>query len=519
MEWRKFGRNVCILAFFCLLFSGKNLFPEVKEPVLTTQSWMKEGFTLKESVQLASQSQKTKEEFRKWIEQRPKKEQNKIHFILKKHNIKLYSKPVTKSSYNKKIANEDKKYPEVPQTIPSQQDYFFIGGSYQNLDTRYLPKSEKNHSGFYIGKKAEDHKIILEKRDEKFSGSVFYQISYLQMNLGNRYKPIPHFYFAKDPDFYSAFDRTNSPLTQPILSSYFLGLNSKPKEDGHKLGIYHSEAVSKEPGVYYSSPNQSYSFTWAPYSRIGSLYINDSYKNLSGWDSNVQGEAMGRTDQFYGFLYARSEKKSWDLGVDGTLYRDYNGILSLPMQNMVDQTGVRQDLQFGRLRWKQYFVLEGLQSKEGLRYESGIGGHIPLIFGDWGAVVFRYRDYTEAGFNRFHAVGRGLFYEWRKDKNAISIGGEVRTGRQQFEAKLSFPLQYGYILEISGIYRDKKMEMRSWFENWSYAADYNVNLMERNELWKLKLVGPEFSLNLSLSQKSGTETYIYYTNLQFLLRF
>ncbi|WP_135354879.1 hypothetical protein [Leptospira kobayashii] len=489
---------------------------------MTTQTWMKEGFSLRESMQLASEFQKGKEEFRKWIQTKQKKEQSRIHIILKKHNISLYSNVAREKTHNNKQLKENSDHPKLQETSgPTQleKDYFFIGGSYQNLDTRYLPKSEKNHSGFYVGRKGEDHKIILEKRDERFSGSLSYFFSYFQMNLGNRYKPIPHFYFAKDPDFYSAFDRTDSPLTQPILNSYFLGINSKKKEAGHKFGIYHSQAVSPEPGIYYTSPNQSYSFTWAPYSRIGSIYINDSYKNLLGWDSNLQGEAMGRTDQFYGFLYARSEKKSWELSADGTLYRDFNGVLSLPMQNMVDQTGVRQDLQFGRLRWKKYFVLEGLQSKEGLRYESGIGGHFPILFGDWGAVVFRYRDYTEEGFNRFHAVGRGLFYEFRKDKNTISIGGEVRTGKQQFETKLSFPLQYGYLLEISGIYRDKKMEMRSWFENWSYAADYNVNLMERNELWKLKLVGPEFSLNLSLSQKTETVTYIYYANLQFLLRF
>ncbi len=151
MEWKEFRRSTCILALFYLFFFGKNLFPETKEPVLTTQIWMKEGFSLRESMQLASEYQKGKEEFRKWIQKRQKKEQGKIYVILKKHNVLLYAKFIRENPRNNEQSKENRNHPKSPEAPPPEKDYFFIGGSYQNLDTRYLPKSEKNHSGFYLG--------------------------------------------------------------------------------------------------------------------------------------------------------------------------------------------------------------------------------------------------------------------------------------------------------------------------------------------------------------------------------
>ncbi|TGN19200.1 hypothetical protein [Leptospira idonii] len=463
-----------------------------------------------ESAEIVSASSRGEIYFLKWLKQKPEKTQRKIFIIFRKNNIILKRKHLVDTK--KKTTATEREAPRKKENI------YFVGGSYQNLDARYLPSSGKNQSGQQAGFMTDNLSFILEKRNETFTGGFSGNFSYLQVFAGNRYKPIPQFYFAKDPDFYSAFDGKNSPLPQPILTSYFLGFSSQKEGAGHRLGIYHSTSVSPEPGIYYVSPNRSYSFTWAPHSRIGSLLINDRY-SMKDWNLSLQGEGMGRSDQFFGFIYGKIFQASWDLHWEGTAYRDGGNLLSLPVNEMVDRVGVRQDLQYTRLRWKKYYVLEALQSLEGLRYESGYGIHFPIFSSDYGALVLRYRDYRESGISPNHSFGRGLFYEWRKDSYRISLGTEAKEKKQEWEVKLSFPLMYGYLLEMSGIYRDKNIKMRSWFENWSFATNFNINLTERNEIWKLRLIGKEFSVNLSLSQRADTVTYIYYANIQFLHQF
>lgn len=93
--------------------------------------------------------------------------------------------------------------------------------SYQNLDVRYLPRKEKNHSSVFLGGKGKGQIWILEKRDEEFSYGVNLTYKPFRFTSGSRYKPIPHFYFAKDPNFYSQLERTGSPLPQPITFSNF----------------------------------------------------------------------------------------------------------------------------------------------------------------------------------------------------------------------------------------------------------------------------------------------------------
>jgi hypothetical protein len=483
--------------------------------------WYNQGFTLPESAEIMREGQKDANSFSEWLSRQTEKKRKKIFAILLSKGIKLKSTNFKKD--NKQSAKDKNVKPKIISNTNKEQvisDFYFVGGSYQNLDTRYLPLELRNHSLVFVGQSLKYGKWIIEKRDTKFLFGAAINISYIHLFAGNRYKPVPNFYFAKDPNFFSNFDRIDSFLSQPLKESYFAGINLTPTGPSHMFGIYSAKSVSVEPGFYYVSTNKSYAITWAPYTRIGSIFINDTYKNIfsTGWQTNVQGEGIGRTDNYIGFIYLRGFSESQQLKVDATVFRD-NQLLSLPASEMVDKSTVKQDLGFSRIRYRDYFAIEGLRSNEGLRYESGYGVHLPIWYGDLGGIVLRYRDYTEDGFYKASATGRGVFYEYRKEKTILSLGGEFRDRHYQAEAKVSIPLTESYYFELSCLYRDKGIVMRSWFENWSYATDFNMNLVDRKEIWKLKFVGPEISMNVSISEKTNTSTYIYYANFQFNHKF
>ncbi len=380
-----------------------------------------------------------------------------------------------------------------------------------------MPLELRNHSSVFIGQQTESIRWSLEKRDNKLVGSASLEHKIFHVHLGNRYKPLPNFYFAKDQNFFSNFDHKDSHLPQPLNESYFAGIKVSPSNPFFLLGVYSAKSVSQEPGVYLVSVDKKYSMTWSPYSRIGSFYINET-KNFADWKLNLQGEVFGRNDNFIGFAYLRGQSEKLNLKVDATTFRD-NQLLSVPTSEMVDKNTVKQDLGYSRLRYREYFVLEGLTSREGLRIEQGYGLQVPLIFGEYGAIAVRYRNYNENGFYEDLQIGRGLFYEYRKDKTTISLGGEKRGNVYQNEGKIAYALNQNYYIEFSCIYRDSGIKMRSWFENWSYATDFNVNLIDRKEIWKVKFIGKDLALNVSISEKMDSPTYIYYANFQFNYRF
>jgi hypothetical protein len=528
------------VALFLLMSAYFPLMPEkfLNYPV---SFWYKEGFSLPESAEIVKESGKDKEAFLRWLKKQNEKRQKKITAILLSNKINLYpawragnepsasnenyTRSKISSKQNSFIAQDKKYQSNTKDTTGSfgnlmNSDFFFLGGSYQNLDTRYLPLELRNHSSVMLGGSTRDGKWIFENRDSKLVFGGEYSHSYFHLAGGNRYKPLPNFYFAKDPNFFSNFDRKNSHLPQPLQESYFAGIKIHPTQPAPMFGIYSAKSVSEEPGFYFVSPSKSYATTWAPYSRIGSVFINDTYKNVfaSGWNANIQGEGLGRSENYIGFVYARGQSETNALNIDATAFRD-NLFLSLPTSELVERSSVKQDLGFVRIRFKEYFAWEGLRSQEGLRFENGYGIHFPIWYGEFGGLVLRYRNYEEAGFYSGLAVGRGLFYEFRNGKIIISIGGEKRDKYTQGEAKLSIPLSETYFMELSCLYRDAGIPLRSWFENWSYATDFNMNLVDRKEIWKLKFVGPDVSLNVSISEKMESPTYIYYANFQFNYKF
>jgi len=482
--------------------------------------WYKQGFSLTESVEISKQGQKDPIFFSDWLDQQTEIKRKKVLAILIANRVKLKKSPSKKINDSNTSNLNSSRSKEGTRIQSGNSDFGFLSGTYQILDTRYLPMEMRNHSSLLVGGTFNYGKAIFEKRDTEFTYGTELNYRYLHIFSGQRYKPLPNFYFAKDPNFFSNFDRKDSYLPQPLNESYFAGVNFNPTGTSHMIGIYSAKSVSPEPGLYFVSPNKSYSITIAPHTKIGSLYINDSFKNflLRSWNTNLQGEGIGKVENYVGFFYLRSVSEELKLKIDITTYRD-NQFISLPTSDFEGKNGIKQDLGYIRFRYKEYFVMEGLNSKEGLRYESGYGLQVPFLYGDWGALVMRFRNYSEEGFYHVSAGGRGLFYEFRNQKTIFSLGSEIRDRHYQWEGKVSVPLNNMYFLELSCLYREAGIPMRSWFENWSYATDFNMNLVDRREIWKLKFVGPDLSLNLSISEKSDSQTFIYYANFQFNHRF
>ncbi|PJZ44862.1 hypothetical protein [Leptospira brenneri] len=394
----------------------------------------------------------------------------------------------------------------------------FFGFTYQNLDVRYLPRKEKNHSSIFFGGRNKGQIWIIEKRDEDFSYGTNLTFKQLRFTSGNRYKPIPHFYFAKDPNFYSQLERTGSPLPQPMLYTNFFGYRFLNEGKEYELGIYHAASFSSHPGLYFVSPNKSYSGVWSMGDQKSSLYINDSWNSKDWGTHRVQSESIFDKKESVGFFYLKSESPESKFFLDATMYRD-----SPLLYGMVSPEEVRpqipQVLGYLRTNFKHLIGSEFLSSTEGHRYENGRSGFFPFFISEWGNLIYRYREYNESGNYHWNELGRAAFYEWRKEKAVVSVGFESRETGGQWEGKLAIPIDPGNLLELSAIFREGHPYTRAWFENWTYATDFNINLTDRQEIIKLKWVSPFISLNVSYSEKENDPNPILFINFQLLQKF
>lgn len=465
------------------------------------------------------------EKFLEWKRSLKGKEANLVSRVWKEQEINLYPskqrfhgndspKPNSKSfKYAKDIKSKD-----IPSKSLEGSDTLyelFLGMSYQNLDVRYLPRKEKNHSSLFIGGRGKGQIWILEKRDEDLSYGANLTYQQFRFTTGSRYKPIPHFYFAKDPNFYSQLERTGSPLPQPILQAHFFGYRFLKEGKEYEWGIYHANAFSAYPGFYFVSPNKSYSAVWSAGENKSSFYINDSWNSKDWGNHRVQSESILNQKESVGFFYLKSESPESKYFLDATVYRD-----SPLLYGVVSPSEVRpeipQILGYTRGSFKHFLGFEYLNSLEGHRMESGRSGFFPFFLSEWGNLLYRYREYNESGNYQWNEIGRAAFYEWRKEKAVVSFGFEARENGGQWEGKLAIPIDSGNLLEFSAIFREGQPKTRAWFENWTYATDFNINLTDREEIIKLKWVSPFISLNVSYSEKENDPNPILFINFQLL---
>lgn len=518
VDWQKITLFLWFI-FVQSLFAGEKTPKDV--PVSTL---LKTGFPPKLVATWKEKANGPREAFFKWKSGLKGKEAALVSQIWKTESLSYPVEPKTKEkdSRNEVRMNQEMFLGGIPGPFsqskvsdPFLGDGWFLGLSHQNLDVQYLPRDEKNHSAFAVGRIQKGNRFILEKRDEEFLYGIDFVTHSFRFTSGNRYKPIPHFYFAKDPNFYSQMDRVNSPLPQPIQSSHFFGYQFTNISKNLEIGIYTAPGFSLYPGVYITSPNKSYSGVWSPGENKSSLYVNDSYDLGNLGKHRIQSESIFNPKETVGFLYSKSEFQDSKFLFDSTIYRDspllYGNVSSGEIRPEIPQT-----LGYLRGSYKHLIGGEGLSSMEGHRFEKGSSFFFPFVVSEIGNILYRYRSYFESGNYEYNEIGRAVFYEWRKDRSVCSVGFESREFGGQWEGKIAVPIRSGHLLELSTIFREGNLKTRAWFENWTYASDFNINLTDREEIIKLKYVSPFLSLNVSYSEKENVTAPILFINFQFL---
>lgn len=519
MDWQKIA--IILWISFVQTLSAV----EKKPDQISISELLQSGFPPHLAAAWKEKAKQPPEKFLEWKKSLKGKDAALVSKVWKQKQITLYANkqkfvgnnfPQQNRRFTKKEEHQNNKESglKLKDGLDNQYELFF-GLSYQNLDVRYLPRKEKNHSSLFFGGKGNGQIWILEKRDENFSYGANLTFKQWRFTSGNRYKPIPHFYFAKDPNFYSQLERTGSPLPQPIEHSNFFGYRRFNEGKEFELGIYHAATFSSYPGLYFVTPNKSYSGVWSPGDNKSSLYINDSWTFQNLGIHKIQSESIANKKESVGFIYLKSESPESKLYLDTTVYRD-----SPLLYGMVSPQEVRpeipQVLGYVRTSFNHLIGCEFLGSTEGHRYENGRSGFFPFFLSEWGNLIYRYREYNESGNYQWNEIGRAAFYEWRKEKTVVSLGFESRDNGGQWEGKLAIPINTGNLLELSAIFREGNLRTRAWFENWTYATDFNINLTDRGEIIKLKWVSPFISLNVSYSEKENDPNPILFINFQLL---
>lgn len=508
MKWQKI--------FVFLLFLGNvRAVRSTEIETISNSVLLSEGFSPKQTVEWRRELQKGRSSFLTWANQLPEKEKRKLFGFLHKKQIKYQPSIKTTKAKPESYGTKEKDSTPPKVHVKGTTPYFFLGGSGQNLELRYLPTKEKNHSSFYFGYVNQNLRSILEKRDEEILGGIETKISWFYMSLGSRYKPIPHFFFAKDPNFYSQFERKNSPLPQPIRPSAFLGIVLPKYVPNLGMGVYYSPYVSTDPGFYINSPNSSYSATWSP-SGISYLYINDFWNSPVYGKHNLQGESKFSPKESLGYVFLRSSSPGDRFQLDSSFYKDSSSLF-LSIED--SQKGLSQSLAYTRFRYLKYYSLEFLGAEFGIQKEGGYGLFLPLFITEYGALGPRYRDYFEEGGVRLYSVGRALQYEWRVKTITASLAYEKREFGGQYEGKITVPMNGPNLFELSCIYREGELKTRSWFENWTYATDFNMTLTDRREILKLRWIHKYISLNISYSERKESLDPILFINIQALYQF
>lgn len=519
MDWQKIAPFLCFLVVQSL-FAGEK---RPKDVSVTTL--LRSGFSPRLAAKWKEKANGPRDDFFLWKRSLTGRDASLVSKLWKTEGLNYPPLPPPNQESTKLTSKKETRFPdkknelsnhiETPSGDPSSEEHLFVGLGYQNLDVQYLPREEKNHSFLSFGGYLRGQRMILEKRDESIAYGLDLKYDIYRFTTGNRYKPIPHFYFAKDPNFYSQMDRTNSPLPQPIQDSQFLGIQLPSNGNKAEIGFFYAPGFSYRPGIYFTSANKSYSGVWSPEENKSSLFVNDSYHFQHAGKHRVQSESIFDRKESVGFLYTKSEFYDSKFFLDSTFYRDspllYGNVTTGDIRPEIPQT-------LGYVRGSYKYILggEGLSSVEGHRFETGGSGFLPMIVSEYGNLLYRYRQYQERGNFQYNEIGRALFYEWRKNRTVLSIGFEKRELAGQWEGKIAVPIQAGHLLELSAIFREGNPKTRAWFENWTYASDFNINLTDREEIIKLKYVSPLLSLNISYSEKENSPMPILFINFQFL---
>jgi len=456
----------------------------------TIQNWVRAGANLPEANRYYLEQKKGEENFTNFVHSLPPKEKARVTILyreaggrwtLKQQKVVEFAKPL-------KIEKQESKSTE-----------WVLGGN--TIDRSFSQSSNL----ISAGGKVWDQRFLFESKDKSPTYSYDLGMGNVRIMGGNRFKPLPHFYFSKDPDFYSAFDRFGSYWTQPILESHYLQYT---KSSQLSFGFFTARSVTQNPGIFINLGKDRVSFAWD--GQFGSLYWNES-RTGEFWKLRSQGEVFGTAKRELGFGYFIYSLVHIPISFETTMYRDPSQTLR---PNNEKEMVSSQLLQYVRIRGWDYFVFEGIRSYEGLVGKEGMGIWIPIVSTSFGSPVIRYRIYREVWQEITKEIGRGLFWEWRQNGQVISIGGESISSGFQPEARISFRIPKAGIFETSALFTTPRRQTDAWFENWTYAMDFNIDLTDRLTIYKCKWSSDWLSINLSFTRRRPEDPLQYWVNLQ-----
>ena len=399
---------------------------------------------------------------------------------------------------------------------------------YSSLENSITSYNNQMNSSRTVGLLEVNHndslKVSGEKRGENHLGSLEWKNSNFYASMGHRFKPIPGFYFLRDPYSYSAFQNmTNGVVQQPLNRSAFLGLSFKDWGFG---GFFGKDISEKKPGIYLRSPGDILGFAYSKESEtyFSSINIRDEKLSYINSELTVSSQVYGKKDVFFGYFNTKLFSPRFGLDSRFSIYRDTKeNQLNLSRDNLnviSEKTGIHL-----KISLNHYNKIEHFSEIYKMGKSSTTGGSAALFSFPMGSLCLGARVYDKYevqnySFNQLYFVtAYSLSYEWKKFSNEAMVRIENRDNKDRvLEIKATLRPIYDWRLELSTIFNKNTNQISSLLEQWSDGENINTIFTDRQSALKIKIIGSYIIINLSGSrQKNGNE--IYYGNIQFKFSF
>lgn len=409
--------------------------------------------------------------------------------------------------------------------LSSQDTTYTLYSSFENSLSSFQP-SDTNSRTVGMGEIQHQKTITLsaEKREERSLASLEGKNQFLYASLGHRYKPIPGFYFLRDPSSYSAFQNTtHGVVQQPLHRSAFLGGSYKDWGAGSFLG---KSIAEKQPGIYLKSPKEIFGFAYAPESHVyfSALNLRDQSLTLLKSELTLSSQLYGQKNAFFGYFNAKLFTPKEGLDIRLSLYRENSENQLNPNRDNLNLITEKDGIYF---KISQNFTnrIEHFTELYSKGKSSVTGGNASLFSLPFGSLCLGGRIYDRRELNDsqwellYYVKATSLSVEWKKFSNEFVLRTELRENKDRvYELKTTLRPVPDWRLEISAIAQSPTAQIPSLYEQWSDGENINTIFTDRQHALKVKIIGSYVVLNLSGSrQKNGNE--IFYSNLQFKLSF
>lgn len=399
-----------------------------------------------------------------------------------------------------------------------------IYSGYESVNGFSNSSGQTKSNFLFQSKWKENVTFSIEKRRERDLGGFEYKNKRLYFSTGHRYKPIPGFYFLRDPYFYSAFQNPeHGVVQQPLILSGFLGSIWNSWGSGLFIG---KGIAEKNPGIYIHSPKEIMGIAYAPESKTGFISLN--YRNIyvAGNKLLLTGSSQiyGTKLNYFGYVINRIYIPSEKFEIYSAFTKD-DRVNSLNLSQ--DKFGAIPD-RYGlvvKFSYNYYNRLEHFSEIYRYGRESMTGGNGALFSIPMGSMCFGGRYYDKKEFNdpdyaRIYGIlAATASWEWKKNSEEFIIRYEERKNRDRLiEWKTTLRPLHDWRLEISTLISKKENQLRSVYEQWSDGENINTILTDRETVIKLKIIGSYIVINISGSRTKKGED-IFYSNLQFKYEF